>query len=124
MDKCAHPEPYAPDYILCSKTTESRLIPEIVKAWQSFYTDNPINSDSYCHMVNERHFERVKKRIDATKVVYGGQTDAEQNHIATTIMTNVNGTDKVMQEEIFGPLLPIITVNNELEAVEFINSRP
>ncbi|CAF3876560.1 unnamed protein product [Rotaria sp. Silwood1] len=114
----------APDYILCSKTTESRLIPEIVKAWQSFYTDNPINSDSYCHMVNERHFERVKTLIDATKVVYGGQTDAEQNYIAPTIMTNVNGTDKVMQEEIFGPLLPIITVNNELEAVEFINSRP
>ncbi|CAF4916718.1 unnamed protein product, partial [Rotaria sp. Silwood1] len=114
----------APDYVLCSKTMETRLIPEIVKAWQSFYTDNSINSDSYCHIINERHFERVKKLIDTTKVVYGGQTDAKQNYIAPTIMTNVTGTDKVMQEEIFGPLLPIITVNNELEAIEFINSRP
>ncbi|CAF3961935.1 unnamed protein product [Rotaria sordida] len=114
----------APDYILCSKTTENRLIPEIIKAWQSFYTDNPINSDSYCHIVNERHFERVKKLIDTTKVVYGGETDAKQNYIAPTIMTNVNIADKVMQEEIFGPILPIITVNNEHEAVDFINTRP
>ncbi|CAF4543562.1 unnamed protein product, partial [Rotaria sp. Silwood2] len=113
----------APDYILCSKTTENRLIPEIVKAWQSFYTDDPINSDSYCHMVNERHFERVKNLINTEKVVHGGQTDAKLNYIAPTIMTNVNGTDKVMQEEIFGPLLPIITVGNEREAIEFINTR-
>jgi aldehyde dehydrogenase (NAD+) len=76
----------APDYLLCSKTMENRLIPEIVKAWQSFYTDNPINSDSYCHIVNQRHFERIKKLIDTTKVVHGGQTDAKQNYIAPTIM--------------------------------------
>ncbi|CAF1282342.1 unnamed protein product, partial [Rotaria sordida] len=114
----------APDYILCSKTTENRLIPEIIKAWQSFYTDNPINSDSYCHIVNERHFERVKKLIDTTKVVYGEETDAKQNYIAPTIMTNVNIAGKVMQEEIFGPILPIITVNNEHEAIDLINTRP
>ncbi|CAF1283383.1 unnamed protein product, partial [Rotaria sordida] len=114
----------APDYILCSKTTENRLIPEIIKAWQSFYTDNPINSDSYCHIVNERHFERVKKLIDTTKVVYGEETDAKQNCIAPTIMTNVNIAGKVMQEEIFGPILPIITVNNEHEAIDLINTRP
>ncbi|CAF1294092.1 unnamed protein product, partial [Rotaria sordida] len=97
-------ENLAPDYILCSKTTENRLIPEIIKAWQSFYTDNPINSDSY--------------------FVYGGETDAKQNYIAPTIMTNVNIADKVMQEEIFGPILPIITVNNEHEAIDLINTRP
>jgi len=114
----------APDYILCSKTMENRLVPEIVKAWQSFYTDDAINSDSYCHIVNERHFERVKKLIDPSKVIHGGQTDANQNYISPTIMTNVNGNDKVMQEEIFGPLLPFVTVNNEREAVEFINNRP
>ena len=76
----------APDYILCSKTTENRLVPEIVKAWQLFYTDNPINSDSYCHIVNQRHFERVQKLIDADKVVHGGQTEARSNYIAPTIM--------------------------------------
>jgi aldehyde dehydrogenase (NAD+) len=76
----------APDYILCSKATENRLVPEIVKAWQLFYTDNPLTSDSYCHIINERHFERVNKLIDTTKVVYGGQTDAKQNYISPTIM--------------------------------------
>jgi aldehyde dehydrogenase (NAD+) len=113
----------APDYILCSKTMETRLVPEIIKAWQSFYTTDPKNSDSYCYLVNERHFQRVKKLIDTSKVVYGGDTDANLNYISPTIMTNVDGNDKVMQEEIFGPLLPIVTVNNEHEAIEFINSR-
>lgn len=61
-------------------------MPEIIKAWQSFYTDNPINSDSYCHIVNQRHFERVKKLINADKVAHGGQTEARTNYIAPTIM--------------------------------------
>jgi aldehyde dehydrogenase (NAD+) len=65
---------------------ENRLVPEIVKAWKLFYTDNPFTSDSYCHIVNNRHFERVKKLIDPTKVVHGGQTDAQHNYIAPTIM--------------------------------------
>lgn len=76
----------APDYILCSKATESRLIPEIVRAWRSFYTDNPQNSDSFCHIVNARHFARVKKLVDSGKVVHGGQVDESQNYIAPTIM--------------------------------------
>jgi aldehyde dehydrogenase (NAD+) len=76
----------APDYILCSKATENRLIPEIAKAWQKFYTDNPLNSDCYCHIVNNRHFERVKKLINKDKVIYGGQTDSKENYIAPTIM--------------------------------------
>ncbi|CAF1050457.1 unnamed protein product [Adineta ricciae] len=113
----------APDYLLCSKATESRLIPEIIRAWRTFYTDNPVNSDSYCHIVNGRHFERLKKLIDTSKVVYGGEADANRNYISPTIMTNVDENDKVMQEEIFGPLLPIVTVRNEHEAIEFINAR-
>jgi aldehyde dehydrogenase (NAD+) len=76
----------APDYILCSKTTENRLVPEIVKAWKSFYTDDALNSDSYCHIVNQKHFERVKKLIDTSKVVYGGNTNSDQNYISPTIM--------------------------------------
>jgi aldehyde dehydrogenase (NAD+) len=76
----------APDYILCSKPTEDRLVPEIVKAWKKFYTDNPHNSESYCHIVNSRHFERVKKLINKDKVVHGGETNAKENYIAPTIM--------------------------------------
>jgi hypothetical protein len=65
---------------------ETRLVPEIIKAWQSFYTTDPKNSDSYCYLVNERHFQRVKKLIDTSKVVYGGDTDANLNYISPTIM--------------------------------------
>ena len=76
----------APDYILCSKAAETRLISGIIQAWRTFYTDNPLNSDSYCHIVNSRHFERVKKLIDQDKVIHGGATNAEQNYISPTIM--------------------------------------
>ncbi|CAF0877034.1 unnamed protein product [Adineta ricciae] len=113
----------APDYVLCSKATESRLIPYVTKAWQEFYTTNPANSDSYCHIVNSRHFDRVKRLINQDKVVHGGQTDSNQNFIAPTIMSDVTADDNVMQEEIFGPLLPFITVRDEQEAIRFINSR-
>ncbi|CAF3374847.1 unnamed protein product [Rotaria sp. Silwood2] len=113
----------APDYILCSKTTENRLIPEITKAWQQFYTSNPLNSESYCHIINNRHFERVKKLINQDKVVHGGQIDSNENYISPTIMNNVTENDDIMQEEIFGPVLPFITVNNEDEAIKFINNK-
>ena len=76
----------APDYILCSKETERQLIPAIIRAWQEFYTDNPLNSDSYCHIVNRRHFERILNLLDQTKIVYGGETNAEENYISPTIM--------------------------------------
>ncbi|UJR31818.1 hypothetical protein I4U23_019295 [Adineta vaga] len=113
----------APDYVLCSKEAETRLIPHIVKSWQEFYTNNPASSESYCHMVNSRHFDRVKKLINPEKVVHGGQTDANQNYIAPTIMNNITLDDKVMQEEIFGPILPFVTVHNEQDAIQFINKR-
>ncbi|CAF3713581.1 unnamed protein product, partial [Rotaria sordida] len=103
--------------------TENRLIPEIVKAWRQFYTDNPLNSESYCHIINNRHFERITKLINQDKVVYGGQIDSNENYISPTIMTNVTENDNIMQEEIFGPLLPFITVNNEEDAIKFINNR-
>lgn len=76
----------APDYILCSKRMESRLIPEIIQSWRSFYTDNPLTSESYCHIVNERHFDRVRRLIDPSKVVHGGETNATHNYISPTIM--------------------------------------
>lgn len=76
----------APDYVLCSKKMENLLVPEIVKAWRTFYTDNPLNSESYCHIINERHFDRVQKLIDPSKVVHGGQVDAGSNYIAPTIL--------------------------------------
>jgi len=79
----------APDYILCSKATETRLVPEIIKAWQEFYTNDPLSSESYCHLVNNRHFERVKKLINQDKVVHGGQTDSNENYIAPTIMYEI-----------------------------------
>ncbi|CAF5192552.1 unnamed protein product, partial [Rotaria magnacalcarata] len=113
----------SPDYILCSKTTENRIVPEIIKAWRQFYTDTPLNSESYCHIINNRHFERVKKLINQNKVVHGGETDSENNYIAPTIMTDVTENDDIMREEIFGPILPFITANNEAEAIKFMNNR-
>ena len=61
-------------------------MPEIIKAWRSFYTDNPMKSDSYCRIVNKRHFQRIKTLIDESKVIHGGETDSTENYIAPTIM--------------------------------------
>ena len=76
----------APDYVLCSKTTENRLVSETVKACEQFYAGNLMNSESYCRIINNRHFKRVRKLINQDKIVHGGQMDFKENYIAPAIM--------------------------------------
>ena len=74
-------------------------------------------------MINQKHFDRVKGLIDPEKVVYGGRTDASLLKIEPTVLDHVSPEDAVMQEEIFGPLLPVITVRDQAEAEAFIKDR-
>lgn len=76
----------APDYILCSKETESRLVPAIIRAWREFFTETPSTSYSYGRIVNERHFERIRNLLDSKKIIYGGDIDPSTNYISPTIM--------------------------------------
>ncbi len=81
-------------------------------------------SPDYGRMVNQAHFDRVAGLIDETKVFYGGGTNREDRFIAPTIMTGIDLSDRVMQEEIFGPVLPVMTYNSEKEIIRTVSQLP
>ena len=113
----------APDYVLATREVRDELVSELKKAIGEFYGSDPQKAEGYSRMVNHGHFDRVSAMIDPKKVAFGGQTDREDRYIAPTIMTDVTLADAVMQEEIFGPLLPIITIEDLEEAFAIINHR-
>ena len=93
------------------------------KLLAEFYGEKPEESDSYGRIVNDRHFQRLINLIDKSKVAIGGQSNANDRFISPTIMTGVSKDDRVMQEEIFGPILPFISVKDLNEAINFVNAR-
>lgn len=113
----------APDYILCTKDTQEKLLPLFKKTLEEFYKGDPKESDSYGRIINERHFNRIIKMLDKSKVAIGGDSDEATKYISPTVMINVSPEDPIMQEEIFGPILPIVTVQSQQEAIDFINER-
>ncbi|XP_044739383.1 aldehyde dehydrogenase, dimeric NADP-preferring-like [Chrysoperla carnea] len=114
----------APDYLMCTKEIQSKVVEAVKKILLKWYGDNIKESPDYGRIINDRNFQRIKKLYDAKKVAYGGDSDPSDKFIAPTILTNVSPNDAVMQEEIFGPILPIIPVKDAQEAIDFINSRP
>lgn len=113
----------APDYILCTEDVKTELVHRFRERLTEFYGENPQKSDSYSRIVNTRHFKRLQKLLQNMNVVIGGQMDESDNYIAPTIMVDVRPTDPIMQDETFGPLLPILTVADVNEAITFIKSR-
>src|SRR5699024_311387 len=78
------------------------------------------DSENYTRIINQKHFERLVKLIDPKKVIFGGETDKEKLHIAPTVMDGVSWEDKVMQEEIFGPIMPLLAYQDFDQVVETI----
>ena len=99
----------APDYILCDKKIKNKLVAEICTQIIEQYGKNPLENNDYGKIINEKHFKRICNLIDAEKVVTGGVFDKEKLKIEPTVMDNVTWEDAVMQEEIFGPVLPVLT---------------
>lgn len=102
----------APDYILCDKSIKDELVKELTNQIKSQYGENPLDNPDFGKIINEKHFERICGLIDKKKVVLGGRSNKETLKIEPTIMDNVSWDDAVMQEEIFGPILPILTFDN------------
>lgn len=98
----------APDYILCDKKIKYELIGAIQKQLRLQYGVLPIENPSYGKMINEKHYERVAKLIDPKKVAFGGYGKRDKLQIAPTLMDHVTWDDPIMQEEIFGPVLPVL----------------
>lgn len=113
----------APDYFLVEGSVEAEFIEKLKTALEQMVGKEPLKNKDYVHMVSRKHYDRVMGLIDREKVVYGGRGDPESLGIEPTILRNVTQEDPVMQEEIFGPLLPILPVADVEEAMEIIKSR-
>ena len=114
----------APDYVLVHEAVERELLAHLRAAVTSFYGDDPRVSPDYCRIVNDRNFERLSKLLRDGEVVCGGKAEAKERYIAPTILRAVSPEAPVMKDEIFGPILPVLTVPNMDAAIEFVTDRP
>lgn len=116
----------APDYILIDESVKVPFIHALRATLKEFYGSNPLTSEDLGHIVNERHFDRLAALMDQQQdqCIIGGERNVEQRRIAPTVYDNVKADDPLMQEEIFGPLLPIMTYQNIDDAFQFVQSRP
>ncbi len=113
----------APDYILCEKSVKDEFLKEVVKQIKLQYGDNPLENKDYGKIINEKHFERLCGLIDKNKVVIGGETNSKTNQIAPTVMDHVTENDAVMGEEIFGPIMPILTFDSFDKVVDELKDK-
>jgi aldehyde dehydrogenase (NAD+) len=117
----------APDYVLVARAVEDRFLGAVLRSVHDFYGENPKVSPDFGRIVNDRHFDRLSRMLDAggyEAVVTGGTGDRASRYLAPTVLAGVSPDAAVMQEEIFGPILPVIAVDNVDSAVTFVNARP
>ncbi|OLZ73589.1 aldehyde dehydrogenase family protein [Streptomyces sp. IMTB 2501] len=113
----------APDYVLTDPETAAALEPALVRAVQALFGADPAKAPEYGRIVNERHFDRLCALLGSGRVAVGGDSDRTAKYIAPTVLVDVDPKSPVMQEEIFGPILPVVTVPGLDEAIGFINDR-
>ncbi|WP_017325527.1 aldehyde dehydrogenase [Synechococcus sp. PCC 7336] len=114
----------APDYLLVDRRIKGELVEAIAQCIRDFYGDNPADSPDYGRIVNQRHFSRLAAFLDSGEIAIGGQTDPGSRYIAPTVLDNVSWDSSVMQEEIFGPILPVLDYGDLDEAIALVNDRP
>ncbi len=114
----------APYYILTDKQTEARLLPALAAEIQAMYGSNPQQSNDYGRIVNTGHFDRLARLFTGHNIAIGGDSDRNDRYISPTVLTEVSTNSALMSEEIFGPLLPIVTITDLDSAVDFVRQRP
>jgi aldehyde dehydrogenase (NAD+) len=114
----------APDYVLVHESRERELVDRIAHWVQQFYGDAPQQSPDLARIVNEQHVDRLAKLLESGTAVIGGQVDRADRYVAPTILRDVSPDSPVMQEEIFGPILPVLPVRDMEQAIDFVNARP
>lgn len=114
----------APDYVLGTRGVLDALKPHLERAIRDFHGDqHPVSVDTFGRIVSDRHFARLDALLDDSLVVTGGRRDASARYIEPTVLDRVTGEHPVMQEEIFGPILPLVEVTGVTDAIDFINAR-
>ena len=114
----------APDYLLVQSSMKAELIDRMQKSILKFYGQDPKQSPDYPRIINEKHFFRLQRLMNTGKIIIGGQVDRENLYIAPTILDKVAWEDPIMQEEIFGPILPVITFDDLSEVIPQIKLLP
>lgn len=114
----------APDYIFCHNSIKDELIEHIKKEIELQFGQNPLANDDYGKIINQKHFDRIIGLMDKNKIVHGGRSDTVALRIEPTVLDNITFDDAIMQEEIFGPLMPIITFDTIDEAMIQIKKMP
>jgi aldehyde dehydrogenase (NAD+) len=122
----------APDYLLVDDKIVDRFIPMLIDQTKKLFTENGEafeQSQHYCRIVNDKHFERLNALLQeamkqGAKLAFGGKVDRQSRFIHPTILTNVSPDSRIMNEEIFGPILPIVTYSNLTDAIGLVNSKP
>ncbi|MGI6094478.1 MAG: aldehyde dehydrogenase [Lachnospiraceae bacterium] len=114
----------APDYVYCDAAIRDRLVEELKKQITHQFGSHPLDNPDYGKIINEKHFRRLCGLMDHSKMIFGGRTNENELRIEPTLFCPVTFDDAIMQEEIFGPLLPILTYDSLEQAIAVINSRP
>lgn len=114
----------APDYVLTTPDLAQPLAEAVARAAEHAYGEDPRTARDYGRIVNERHTRRLAGLLDSGTAVVGGTADIAERYVAPTVLVDVDPDAPVMQEEIFGPILPIVTVADHHEAIDFISARP
>lgn len=113
----------APDYCLVDEKVKDEFVRLLLEQIKAMYGENPLTNASYGKIINRKHFDRLLGLIEPSKVIVGGASDADTLKIAPTVLVDVTEKDPIMQEEIFGPILPILTYKNIEEAEKFVTER-
>ncbi|CAB4338969.1 MAG: aldehyde dehydrogenase family protein [Actinobacteria bacterium] len=112
----------APDYVLVDEKVRDAFVEELGKAIGEFYGENPQASESYARIVSPRHFDRLKGLLRGTTPAIGGVSDEGTRYISPTVLVDVDLESQVMNEEIFGPILPVISVSSTDDAISYVNA--
>ena len=113
----------APDYLLVHKEVKNQLIEALSREFTSLLGDNPKQCKHFVRIVNDKAFDRLVGYLEGADIVVGGEYDKGERYIAPTIVDNVDTDSPIMQEEIFGPIFPVVTFESTEEAVKFVTER-
>lgn len=114
----------APDYLLCDSRIKEELIQVLKSEIQKQFGTHPLKNPDYGKLISQKHFDRVASLLDSEKIIFGGATKPKTLQIEPTLMDEITLEDPVMQQEIFGPILPILTYSSLEQAINIVNSRP
>ncbi|MHC4458048.1 MAG: aldehyde dehydrogenase [Planctomycetota bacterium] len=114
----------APDYLMIHRSVKAELVNRMQKFITQFYGERPHESKDYPRIISNQHFERVAAYLDRGNIIVGGETDQKQLYISPTLLDNIGWDDPIMQDEIFGPILPILEYQDLSQVIAAVNARP